>query len=251
MSNYVYDANILASDVQRLFGFMEMELTFYNTIIDTFSPQFFRDHKLFLSMDKNVVEMYGKMCENPVDITVKSDKLPDHFKKYIPIIQNLSTMQKFILTTSIRKVPYIKDTKRRIGMSILDFYIKQSETLERNSIVNAMGDMTVKVPVDTLTIQSNFNKKHIQIARSQCTVEKKDNKTLIHTPFSKSPIIIDDASVYHKKWNYIIIKQKDKIRLTGGDWCVKLKHVGNDTYMYGLIDRAGKSSIVELTKSRV
>lgn len=252
MTNYVYDAKITASDVQRLFGFMELELSFYNTVVDVFSPQFFRDHTLFLSMDNDVVNMYGQMCKTypPVDITVTSTKLPSKFKKYIPTIQKLSSMQKFILSNSVRKVQYIDDTKRRIGMSILRFFIKQAEIRERNSAVNAMGDITIKAPIDTLSTQSSFSKKHIQVSRYECKVEKKDNNTLIYTPFTSQPIIVNDASVYHKKWNYIIIKQKDKIRLTSGDWCVILRNVDQDTYFYNMIDRAGNSSIVELTKSR-
>jgi hypothetical protein len=201
-------------------------------------------------MDDDTVRLFGDMCETPTDITVKSEKLPEKFKKHIPTIQKLSNMQKFVLSNSVRNLNYVVDTKRRMGMSILKFYITQAEIRERGSYINAEGDLAFRVSSDTLTTYTNFNKKHVQISRKECKVEKGNGITLIHTPFTKEPLIIEDASAYHKKWNYIIIKQKDKIRLTNGEWCVNLRNVKSDEYLYRMVDRLGKSSIVELTKSR-
>jgi hypothetical protein len=250
MSNYEYDAIVDVADSKRLFSAMDTELTFYNRIVEVFSPQFNRDYKVFLSMDDNTVKLFGDMCVTPTDITVKSEKLPESFEKHIPVIQCLSNMQKFVLSSAIRSIHYIADTKRRIGMSILQFYISQAEIREVNSYVNVEGETIFKVPSDTLSTYTNFNKKHVQISRNECVLEKDNGKTLIYTPFTKGPISINDESVYHKKWNYIIIKQKDKIRLTNGDWCVMLRNMKQNEYHYKMVDRLGKSSIVELTKSR-
>lgn len=250
MTNFVYDANVDPHDAPRLFSAMDTELSFYNSIVESFSPQFNRDYKLFLMMDENVVSLYSDLCINPTDISVKSEKLPPEFQKHIPTILNLSNMQKFLLSNSVRKMKYITDTKKRIGMSILQFYITQAEIRERNSYIDIDGNLSYTVSSDTLSTYTNFSKKHVQISRKECNIEKDNGKTLIYTPFTKMPIVVDDESVYHKKWNYIIIKQKDKIRLTSGDWSVNLRNMKSDEYMYKLVDRVGRSSIVETTKSR-
>jgi len=250
MTNFIYDADVDQHDAPRLFNAMDIELSFYNSIVESFSPQFNRDYKLFLMMDDDVVNLYGDLCEHPTDISVKSEKLPPEFEKHIPTIQKLSNMQKFLLSNSVRKMQYITDTKKRIGMSILRFYITQAEIRERNSYIDLEGNICYKVSCDTLSTHTNFSKKHVQISRKECKVEKQNGKTLIHTPFTKMPVVVEDESVYHKKWNYIIIKQKDKIRLTNGEWSVNLRNMKSDEYMYKLVDRVGRSSIVETTKSR-
>lgn len=245
-------AIIHADDVRRLFRIMEAELTMYNHIIEVFAAQLNRDYKAFLGLTPTMVELFGDMCIKKVDIyDINEKKFPEYFKKYLPTIKEMTSVQRFLFVSALFNVQIVDDVKRRMGMSILNFFITQAETRNRGSIFMS-DDGSTKVSHETLSPTSTFHKKHVQISKKDCKVTKdeKTGKTYIHTPYTVHPIEIDDTHIYHRKWNYLIIHQEDKITTLRGEWVIEFKNNKADEYYIKKMDRLGKSSIVELTKNR-
>jgi hypothetical protein len=77
-------------DVKVLFNFMEVELKFYNEIVDKFGAQLQRSHQLFIELEADHIELYGALCMKPYDIyDLKIKNLPDHLHDHAETIANM------------------------------------------------------------------------------------------------------------------------------------------------------------------
>lgn len=241
-------------DVKSLFHFMEVELKFYNEIVDKFGAQLQRNHTLFLEFEEEHIMLFGVLCKIPYDIyELKIKNLPDYLHEYAETIAKMSRQARFLFVDAIKQSKLHSNTRYRMGVSILRFYIEQAIIKERNSFVNTDGDMVLKTIYNNLQNFQIFNKKHLQVDRKQCKIVKdiQNGRTIIYTPYSKKPVIVNDTRVGFGNWNLMILKQEDKISTLNGQWIADFKKVRNDVYMIKQVDRLGKSSIFETTKQKI
>lgn len=250
-SNYVAEIeNISANDAITAIRFMEVELTCYNHLVNIFSAQFNRDYTFFTSLTPEMVQLFGQLCYRPTDIynikNIDDADLSKNLNK--DTIKKMNSTTRYLFTEAARAYDIIPDIRRRMGMSILDFYIMQSSIRSNHKKVSDFG-IESSVPYNNLTPQTSFNKKHLQINRKSCIVSKSDGKVNITVPYLKKPIVINDSDDYiSRNWNYLILHQQDQITSTKSKWVIDLKVVKNDTYYIKYLDRLGRSSIFEMAK---
>lgn len=252
---YKVPVNVNQYDVKMLYSFMEVELKFYNQIVDIFGAQLQRNHLVFLELEPEHIELYGALCSNPYDIyNLKIKLLPDHLQQFADTISKMSRQTRFLFTEQIKKSSLESNVKRRMGMSLLRFYIEQAIVKERNQYVNGDGDLAIRTIYNNLTSLQIFNKKHLQIDRDQCIIKYNNNKednTLIYTPYTKRPLVINDFRIVDNKWNLMILKQEDKISTLNGEWVADFKKVDDSFYLVSQVDRLGKQSIFETTRQKI
>ncbi len=236
---YKYDIHVDMSEVNRLYTYMNQELYAYNHLVETFGPQFGRDYKLFLDVNVQIIELFGIMCEKGIKIyDVKTEKLPDDLIEFVSIINSMSNKLKFLLSEAIPRSAILSSVKKSMAMSILKFYVDQSEIRSRNEITQSVG-VEYKNIYNNLPKLTNINKKHLQIDRKSCIIDfnRLENFTLITVPYSKYPIKIQDVNLKNKKWNVLILKRDYKVSTNDGGWLLEIYNLPPETYMYKKIDR--------------
>lgn len=234
---YKYDVDIDLNEVNRLFNFMDNELSFYNRLVETFGPQFSRDYKLFLDVNVQTIELFGIMCEHNIKIYNKKIDSP-LLNIHIDLINSMSSKLKFLLSEAVSASNILPSIRKYMGMTILKFYVDQSETRSRNEITKNF-EIEYKTAYNNLPKLNNINKKHLQIDRKSCIIEynKIENVTSIKIPYSKYPILIEENNLKNKKWNLLILKKDYKVSLNKGGWMVELYNAPPETYMYKKVDR--------------
>jgi hypothetical protein len=236
---FKYDIIMDLTEVNRLFGLMDHELSAYNHLVENFGPQFSRDYRLFLEVDVPTLELFGLMCEHNVKIyNMKTDKISPFLSDHISLINTMSSKLKFLLSEAVLSSAILPSIRKFMGMSILKFYVEQSEIRSRNEITKNM-EIEYKTIYNNLPKLTNINKKHLQIDRKSCIIQFNNvgNFTSIETPYTKHPLIINDTNLKNKKWNMLILKKDYKVSGQGGGWMVELYNVSPDTYLYKKIDR--------------
>lgn len=242
---YQYDINIDLTEVNRLFNFMDHELSAYNHLIDKFGPQFNRDYKLFLDVDVPTLELFGIMCEHGIRIyNVKNEKLPQVIHDYIILLNSMSNKLKFLLSEAVITSTILPSVKKYMGMTILQFYKDQSEIRSRNEITKNF-EIEYKTIYNNLAKMTNINKKHLQIDRKSCIIEFDNigNFTSIKIPYMKHPLIIEDENLKNKKWNMLILKKDYKVSINNGGWSIELFNLLPMAYLYKKVDRPTRSYI--------
>jgi hypothetical protein len=255
--NFTLNAEVQFGDLPRIKAFMEAELQFYNQLVEVLGAQFNRDYSFFLDNDMKIIQLFGDLCLTSFNLyDIKEDTIfPDQLNKHKEFISTLTKQSRFILTEAIRNTSILPEIKKRMGMSILAFYITQAEIRKGNQIVskanaNSDFDIQYKVSFNTLTALTSFNKRHIQVDRKSCKfeVDLEDDIVRIILPYCQKPVIVKGADLLNRNWNYLILRQDAQVVSNKTQWVIDFKKVKKDMYMYKYVDRLGKSGIFELGK---
>lgn len=245
------------SDGQRLKHFMTAELNCYNHLVTVFGSQFNRDYSIFLEITEDQVKLFGELCFNPVDIyNIKDSNLPTNLSKYSEILKSMTSKLRYLFTDAARAFNIVPNIRKRMGMSILNFFITQSGVRNINKRLTPISDddtfVHSKAPYNSLHTVTSFNKRHLQIDKESCIIKKntKEGTMSIKIPYRTTPLEFNNMNFITRNWNYLVIRQVDKIETSMSEWVVDFKKIPNDSYMTKFMDRLGRSSIFEIAKQR-
>lgn len=230
-----------------------VELLCFNQLVQVFGSQFNRDYTFFSGIEPATITMFSEMCNSFVDIyNVRRTDTSEFLTKHKEILDNMPSSMKFILTEASKLGPILPEVKRRMGASILSFYVQQTSTRMNNKkmVKSEDGDIQFTAPVDCLTTLTSFNKNHLQIPKNFCSVNKTEHGTFITVPYLKKPIQVfpKDKSLFVSNWNYLILRQKDKSAAFQNHWTIDFKKIKPNQYLYKYVDRLGKSGVFEMGK---
>lgn len=245
---------ILAPNDTILAGrFMEAELAVYNKLINVLGAQFNRDSSFYYDVVDRVPHLFGSMCATGSRIyNVRS--IPETLSRYEETIDQLSNNVKFTLSEALSGNSHIlPKTRKRMGQSVLEFYVKQATVRQNNSLLgtaNEEGEIQYSAPCDSLTPLTSYNKRHLQIDRGDVKIQQIDGKVFMSIPYLNKPIEILDnhESVLQSAWNYMIVRQRDKSPNGNTPWVIDFKRVNDNFYFYKLADKQGRSGIFEMGK---
>lgn len=244
------------SDGLRLKQYMQVELACYNHIVSILGAQFIRDYTFFNNVTPEDLGLFSEMLLAPHNIYDNPKEVPVNYLKYQDILQNMDSKKRYVFSECVKNFGIIPEIRRRMGASIMWFFMSQSDIRYNNRYVfkkdEEESEQHSKVAYSNLTPSTIFHKRHLQIDRGSCTVthDNSNDTTSIKIPYCKEPLVIK-KSENTNKWNFFILKQSGEVETTYGAWVLDFKKLDTNGYMINFMDRYGHSSIFETAKMRL
>jgi len=247
-SSYVHP-----EDVKKLLKFVDLELEYYNHVVGILSAQLNRDCSVLSSLTPENLNSIRFLCRNPEDIYNKNpSKWSTTLDSVKDDLSQMTSFQRFIVNELIKRGTIPLEVKVRMLSGLLNFFVNQAKNKQRVESKN-VPSFSVSYHHENLSTQTSYNKRHVQLPREICKIEKDiDNDlTLIWTPYTKHPVSISGSHhADQKNWNYIVLRQVGDVLTFSSDWAIELNRISDNDYLTKRMDRFGKSSIFELSKNR-
>ena len=228
------------------------EWTYYCNILAPMLSRYSCNAKIFLELPVKFEELFGEMCYHGVDLfNVKNLRLsglaePLKHKKFD---------EKFHILTEAAKIPAVllPDTKKRIGRALLQFFIAQAKIKSDNEIINAFGELEYRNYPQTLDLPDITQKRHLQLHRSQVTVEydEANDCSVIRIPNVSGTFTIPKYNLTStaSAWNTLIIHQENGIIPTEQTpWYITIKFNKGEEYLIKLRNKANRHCIFNTAK---
>ena len=255
-----------ATDKLRFKGFMELELHYYNTLIQAFTSRARTFPETLLALHEDWMKLFAHLAYTGTSIRHLEKAKPDAvltedqepFRKFLV---GLDSHGKRFLSPAMYSIMEVAGTKatihpivrRNMATEILKYYKEQAvRVLNRGN-----NDELYKVAPEMLVVRDIAEKRHLQLPRQtlhSVTWDEAEDCTVISHCYSDKPLkILRQNLAEDNHWNLIIIHQETSVQITQkSPWIVDIRKVDSPylvKYMDNLNPRTGQAFAIAKRRS--
>lgn len=193
--------------------FMQQELHYYNTLVESFNPRikaFPQDVISIKDREIKLLETCGQLSFNPDKLLkTKNEEWPEALKSYGSVIfdetgkSRINDTQLAIMQIGTAPAHIHHQVRRNMLSELFSLISSQA-----NIFLSAQKTEHLRAPVHMLQSQTWETKHHLQIPSSivEMFYNNDTNLTEIKTPYNKSPIIVYGYNLTDIPYNMMIVR---------------------------------------------
>lgn len=245
------EINLTAQQQMFLKGYFKQELHFYNAILHPLLCRYNRNPISLTLFDDGFKKLFGELCFNAFDINdLKHKTLPKSLENFKN--KKFSEADRIFSESAKTPADIIQDTRKRIGETLLEYFISQSLVKNQNEIINSFGEVEYKVNPESIEIPDIMQKRHLQILKKfvKFTYDIEKDITTLWIPYLTNPILLNKINLFNiGNWNTLIIHQETGIiPIDVSPWFLTFKYSKNEEYLIKFRDKGNKHSIFSMAQ---
>lgn len=247
-----WNINVQPSDKQRLVKFMNEELSFYNSLVDSFNSRLRCQPEtigLLLGDWEKIFATCAEISFNVAKLRNSNIKaeLPAKLEEFRNLLlgrdeknQRFLT-EKYIVLLECCAAPGVIHplARRNMALEVLRFYKDQAKLALQETKISGFDGTSYKNSFVNLEKLDDTRKRHLQVPKEALRYKYDSvNKILrIWTPYNSVPFEIPNfGNVDEKPWNLLLIHQQPgKVANHNTPWMLEFKNVPNQ-YMLKLVE---------------
>lgn len=240
----------LPADKVAIQRYMNSELDLYNQIISTFNPTSRTSPETFAAFTENHIALFGLLAEHGYNICkIRPNNIPAELSAFETLIKDgsISERMKLLMESASGNYAVAAATKKAMAREILKFYTEDAKVRLQKLPSRMLGEQSYTVAPKSLSKQDSLSKRHLQIHRTDVSVQYSDddNSTLIRTPYNRGTIKVQGVDLTDRKsWNILIIHQTPNIVATSKTpWVLDFRGVKQDYLVEYLDDPNSRAGV--------
>ncbi len=229
------------SEVPRLKRLMQLELEYYNHLVNNMGSRLRTRPEIFLDSSDTLKKLFALTAFTGFDTyrlsILKDGDLPKEWEPYRNFVfgKDESGKRKYtdniavLLQVAAVNCPIHPEVRRRIALEVFTFYQTQARVSLQAIPTHLRGEQLFKTPPANLETLDIIRKRHLQIPKDliKVTWDHETETSLFQTPYLRSPIKIPTIDFTQiQSWNYCILHQAPgSIPLGKTPWVLDVRHI--------------------------
>jgi hypothetical protein len=255
--SYQMKIDLLPNDKLRLLNVMRIELNYYNNLNDVLSSKARISPVGLINFTNEWVQLFGHLAYEGININRLHDyrtdktKIPESLEPFNKLLTGLDSAGKRLLTDSHLIILEAASGRGNIGLlhpevrrimatEMFKHYLEQSKVMTQAVPKSQREEFSHRSAMPFLENMDEIRKRHVQLPRKVLSVkwDVKEEATVIRTPYTSRPIVLENFNLSEPGWNILILHQQPGTMITKNSaWVADFKR-DSSGYMIKYVDQS-------------